>query len=176
VVRVPKTLFLLGIRDGFYAHHANRKDFPTELTWVISSQLVQLGGCVALFGGWGVVLYVLHSHVGIVYLNAVFAGNHYDREAFDAASAADVAPWALQVRTARNYGDDVVTAFVCGGLEHQIEHHLFPAMPRQHLKRAAPIVFDWCVRHGLVYERLSLPRALSRVVRFHLVTDASNKM
>lgn len=168
VVRVPKTLFLLGVRDGFYAHHANRRNFPRELAWVVTSQLAQLGACVALFGPWGVGIYLLHSHVGIVYLNAVFAGNHYDLAAYDEADAAALSSWELQVRTARNYAGGAVTAFVCGGLEHQIEHHLFPALPRAQLKRAAPIVKAWCAEHGLPYEALPLGASLARVVRFHL--------
>jgi fatty acid desaturase len=115
-VRVPKTLFLLGLRDGFYAHHANRPRFFVELAWVVTSQLLQLGACLALFGPWGVGIFVLHSHVGIVYLNAIFSGNHYDLPSYDAVDADALPAWELQVRTARNYGDDVVTRFVCGGL------------------------------------------------------------
>src|SRR5690606_19935359 len=34
-----------------------------------------------------------------------------------------------------------------GGLNYQIEHHLFPSMPRPNLRRAAPIVAEYCRTH-----------------------------
>ena len=168
-VRVPKTLFLMGIRDGVYAYRSNRKDFPRELAWVLVSQAGQLAFFVACFGAAGIALYVLHSHIGIVYLNAVFAGNHYDRDSFDVDGAAALSNWELQVRSTRNYTGGLVTRFVCGGLEKQIEHHLFPTLPRHQLRRAAPVVKAWCAELGLPYAEASLPAALANVVRFHLV-------
>lgn len=42
-----------------------------------------------------------------------------------------------------------------GGLQHQLEHHLFPRMPRQHLRSAVPHVRDFCGKHGLAYTSLS---------------------
>jgi|UniRef100_A0A804NI93 acyl-lipid Delta6-acetylenase / acyl-lipid (9-3)-desaturase len=40
-----------------------------------------------------------------------------------------------------------------GGLQFQVEHHLFPRLPRCHLRRVAPLVRDLCRKHGLPYER-----------------------
>lgn len=167
-IRVPKTLFLMGIRDGVYCFKTNRPAFARECAWVVSSQLVQLAFFVWLLGPLGVLAFAFHSHIGVVYLNAVFAGNHYDLESFDVDTAADVPGWALQVRASRNYTDDVATVFVSGGLAFQIEHHLFPTLPRRRLRRAAPIVRAWCAEQGLRYEQLSLPASLARVVRFHM--------
>lgn len=41
-----------------------------------------------------------------------------------------------QVPTSRNIRGGRVIDFLLGGLNHQIEHHLFPNMPRPHLRRA----------------------------------------
>jgi fatty acid desaturase len=38
-----------------------------------------------------------------------------------------------------------------GGLQYQIEHHLFAAVPRHNLPKIQPWVMDFCARHGLPY-------------------------
>ena len=45
-----------------------------------------------------------------------------------------------QVLSSRNVLPHPVTDFVFGGLNYQIEHHLFPTMPRVHFRRARTIV------------------------------------
>jgi fatty acid desaturase len=62
-----------------------------------------------------------------------------------------------------------VIAFFMGGLHHQIEHHLFPSMPRPSLRRAAGMVRAHCAKHGIAYTETSLPQAFAAVVR-HLNT------
>jgi len=42
-----------------------------------------------------------------------------------------------------------------GGLQFQIEHHLFPRLPRCHLRKVAPYVRDLCKKHGLPYSAAS---------------------
>ncbi|TVU34111.1 hypothetical protein EJB05_15939, partial [Eragrostis curvula] len=39
-----------------------------------------------------------------------------------------------------------------GGLQFQVEHHLFPRLPRCHLRRVAPVVRELCRKHGLPYQ------------------------
>jgi len=53
-----------------------------------------------------------------------------------------------------------------GGLNYQIEHHLFPSMPSAMLGRAQPLVRDFCLRHDLPYEETSLPRSFVLVLRY----------
>jgi len=38
-----------------------------------------------------------------------------------------------------------------GGLQHQIEHHLFPRLPRHNLRKIAPFVQALCAKHCLHY-------------------------
>ena len=45
-----------------------------------------------------------------------------------------------QVLMSRNIRGSRVARLVMGGLNYQIEHHLFPSMPRPHLRRAAPMI------------------------------------
>lgn len=61
--------------------------------------------------------------------------------------------WAIhQVKTSIDYahGDSIMT-FLCGALNYQIEHHLFPAISQYHYPALAPIVMDVCKKHGIRY-------------------------
>ena len=52
-----------------------------------------------------------------------------------------------------------------GGLDYQIEHHLFPSMPRPHLRLAAPLIAAYCADHGVVYTSVGLWRSYRIVLR-----------
>jgi fatty acid desaturase len=54
---------------------------------------------------------------------------------------------------------------VFGGLNYQIEHHLFPHMPRPNLRRAQPIVRDFCARHGISYMQTGVFASYAIVLR-----------
>ena len=53
--------------------------------------------------------------------------------------------------TSRNVRAGRATDFLYGGLNYQIEHHLFPAMSRNQLHRAQPIVAAFCAENGIPY-------------------------
>jgi hypothetical protein len=55
--------------------------------------------------------------------------------------------------------------FMMGGLNYQIEHHLFPSMPRPHLRRAAPTIRDFCRDHGVPYTETGLLRSYAIVTQ-----------
>jgi len=42
-----------------------------------------------------------------------------------------------------------------GGLQFQLEHHLFPRLPRCHLRNVSPVVRELCKKHNLPYRSLS---------------------
>lgn len=46
-----------------------------------------------------------------------------------------------------------------GGLQFQIEHHLFPRLPRCHLREISPFVIDLCKKHNLPYNAASFWKA-----------------
>ena len=55
--------------------------------------------------------------------------------------------------------------WVLGGLNYQIEHHLFPNMPRPNLRRAQPLIRAFCQDHGLLYTEASLFGSYAEAVR-----------
>jgi fatty acid desaturase len=61
-----------------------------------------------------------------------------------------------QVLTARNVRGGLLTDFALGGLNYQIEHHLFPSMPRPNLRRAQAMVAAFCADRDVAYTQTSL--------------------
>lgn len=46
-----------------------------------------------------------------------------------------------------------------GGLQFQVEHHLFPRMPRCHLRKISPLVKELCKKHNVPYNCVSFWKA-----------------
>ena len=60
-------------------------------------------------------------------------------------------PLLRQVLTSRNIRGSLVLDYALGGLNYQIEHHLFPSMSRPDLRRAQPVVRRFCEERGIPY-------------------------
>ena len=71
--------------------------------------------------------------------------------------------------TSRNVRGGRLVDLVLGGLDYQIEHHLFPNMPRPNLRRVQPLIRAFCQQHGLPYTEASLLGSYAEAVR-HLHT------
>ena len=100
------------------------------------------------------VFALVHHMVFGLHLGSVFAPNHKGMEMPD-----DDSNWGhleKQVLTSRNVNGGLVTDWMMGGLNYQIEHHLFPSMPRANLRFAQPIVKQYCERIGMPYLTTSL--------------------
>jgi fatty acid desaturase len=70
-----------------------------------------------------------------------------------------------QVLTSRDVRGGILTDFALGGLNYQIEHHLFPNMPRPCLRRAQAIIRSYCEGQGLPFHETSLIESYSAVLR-----------
>ncbi|MFI1970892.1 acyl-CoA desaturase [Streptomyces cinnamoneus] len=98
---------------------------------------------------------LLHHALFGLHLGMVFAPNHKGMEMPDP----DGERWGhlrRQVLTSRNVRGGPVTDWFMGGLNYQIEHHLFPSMPRPHLRLARPLVRAHCRTSGLTYAETGL--------------------
>ncbi len=89
-----------------------------------------------------------------LYLGCSFAPNHKGMPTLD--NDAPMCFAARQVVTARNVTGGAVIHFLLGGLNYQIEHHLFPAMCRPNLAKAQSLVRAFCVEEGLPYAETGL--------------------
>lgn len=72
--------------------------------------------------------------------------------------------YALQAQAARDVELPEWLSILCGGLDLQIEHHLFPRLPPNRLRQIAPRVREICAEHGVRYSADSWPRTLRSVV------------
>ncbi|PJI86631.1 fatty acid desaturase family protein [Luteimicrobium subarcticum] len=79
-----------------------------------------------------------------------------------------------QVLMSRNIRGGVVVDFLMGGLNRQVEHHLFPGMPRPNLAQVQPLVRTFCERLGVSYTEVGLV-ASYRIVLGYL-NDVEHRM
>jgi fatty acid desaturase len=103
----------------------------------------------------------VHQGVFGLYLGLSFAPNHKGMPMLSSEDSAAGSHDHLrtQVLTARNVRPGRVVDAALGGLNYQIEHHLFPSMPRHNLRRAQPIVQAFCVSRGVSYVETGLLRS-----------------
>jgi fatty acid desaturase len=98
-----------------------------------------------------------------LYLGCAFAPNHKGMPTLTEADQLDFV--RRQVLTSRNVTGSRPVDFLLGGLNYQIEHHLFPNMPRPNLRHAQPLVRAFCAQHGLPYVEASLFGSYAEAVR-----------
>jgi fatty acid desaturase len=84
-----------------------------------------------------------------LYLGCAFAPNHKGMPVLSEHDTTDFL--RRQVLTSRNVSGGRVTETLLGGLNYQIEHHLFPAMPRPSLRRCRILVRAFCAQAGVRY-------------------------
>ncbi|MFD4628984.1 fatty acid desaturase family protein [Streptomyces sp. NPDC058284] len=112
--------------------------------------------------GIGLAFIAVHQCLFGFYMGLMFAPNHKGLPVRDGAE--EELDWLTrQVITSRNLAPNRITDFFYGGLNYQIEHHLFPAMPRRNLRRAQPLVKEYLVRNGLPYAEERLLRSYLKV-------------
>ncbi|MFI6697422.1 fatty acid desaturase family protein [Streptomyces sp. NPDC050509] len=106
--------------------------------------------------GQAVVFAVIHQMLHGLHLGMSFAPNHKGMEMPDPENCADWGHLRRQVLTSRNVRGGLFTDWFLGGLNYQIEHHLFPSMPRPHLRLAQPLVRAHCRTLGIPYTETGL--------------------
>jgi fatty acid desaturase len=99
-----------------------------------------------------------------LYLGASFAPNHKGMPVLRPDDDHDFL--RRQVLTSRNIRGGWFTALALGGLNYQIEHHLFPSMPRPSLRRSQPLIREFCRQHGLPYCQASLVGSYAQALRY----------
>jgi len=87
--------------------------------------------------GFGIAIIVFFNH---------YACHHYKdtNEQFDFVD--------LVCETTRDMTPSPITDWICGGLNYQIEHHMFPTMPRHNLNEVSKFVKQFCKEQGAEYQ------------------------
>jgi fatty acid desaturase len=113
----------------------------------------------------GKALLFLAVHQGLfgVYLGCTFAPNHKGMPTLTKADRLDYL--RRQVLTSRNVRGGRLLDVALGGLNYQIEHHLFPNMPTPNLRRAQPLVRAYCAELGIDYQQTGLFASYAQALR-----------
>ena len=127
--------------------------------------LAQMGAGVA------VAFFCIHQATFGLYNSSVFASNHKGMEMISANHRLGF--FREQVLTSRNVKPHWLTDFWCGGLNYQIEHHLFPTLPRNRLGQARTLVQQFCAEQGIAYCQTSLAGSYFETFR-HLHRTSSS--
>ena len=147
------TLTAISLLFGGIAYQIRKKRmrYPiTEPVLVAAGLAAYLTLIFFFLGPWhGAAFIAVHRALGGVYMGSVFAPNHKGMPILEKDNELDFLH--QQVLTARNVQGSPLADFWYGGLNYQIDHHLFPNMPRNNLKKAQPIVRAFCEEKGISY-------------------------
>ncbi len=143
---------------------------PVERRWIeIIFLTIRLVGFVALVFivlSPGLAAAFLAVQLGLFgfYLGACFAPNHKGMPIVPKDMKIDFL--RRQAAMSRNIRGSRITDIAMGGLNYQIEHHLFPSMPRPHLREASKIISAYCRRHDVPYMTTGLFESYAIVIRY----------
>ena len=118
----------------------------------------------ALSVGQALVFILVHQALYGLYFGSVFAPNHKGMPTLDSDSQLDFV--RRQVLTSRDVKAHPLTDFWYGGLNYQIEHHLFPSMPRNKLKKAQTIVRAFCEERSIPYRESGALQSNREILQF----------
>lgn len=120
---------------------------------------------VLLLGpGLGIAFLAVQIAVFGVYMGGSFAPNHKGMPLLPKNS--DIDFLRRQVLTSRNISGGRPMAWAMGGLNYQIEHHLFPRMASPKLHRVRPLVIEFCAERGIPYTETSLLTSYGIITRY----------
>ena len=116
-------------------------------------------------GSWQLTLtfYLVHWMIVSIALVLVFAMAHLSNvQAMPADKSPTTPDWALhQLATTANFAPyNKPLSWVIGGLNFQIEHHIFPKISHTRYPLISPVVKRYCEKHNIVYNEFKSFRAV----------------
>jgi fatty acid desaturase len=99
-----------------------------------------------------------------LYMGSSFAPNHIGMPLVSPKLKLDFL--RRQVLMSRNISGGPLMSIFMGGLNYQIEHHLFPSMARPYLRKAQPLVSAYCAAQGVPYTRTTLWQSYRIVIGY----------
>jgi fatty acid desaturase len=124
-----------------------------ELLLLAVHHVIYLGIIIGMLGWWAVPFIVVHQICLGMFLGFVFAPNHKGMPLVEAEDRKDFL--RAQVLTSRNVKAHPITDFMYGGLNYQIEHHLFPSIPRNRMRELQSVVRAFCEERSVSYYETS---------------------
>jgi fatty acid desaturase len=156
----------LGLRlAGFQYVLANKIKYPVaEPLLMVAHFAVYFGLLFFFLSAWHVVLFfAIHQALYGLFVGSVFAPNHKGMLMVGEGEEMDFL--RRQVLTARNVRANPLIDFWYGGLNYQIEHHLFPNMARNKLKEAQVVTRAFCNEHAIPYYETGVFRSVKEILQ-----------
>ena len=137
---------------------------PTEAVLLVAHAAVYLAVVFVVLSPWRALAFIaVQQGVFGLYLASAFAPNHKGMAMPAPGQKLDFVH--RQVTTSRNVRGGKALDVAMGGLNYQIEHHLFPTMPMANLRRCQGMVKAYCSAHGIDYCETSLVRSYAASLR-----------
>lgn len=108
------------------------------------------------------------------FMGSAFAVNHIGMPLVERDSR--IGFLERQVLTSRNVKPSWLKDSLMGGLNYQIEHHLFPSMSRPNLAKARPMVQEFCKEKGIPYKEQGLFKGFAEVIVYMNKVGISTKV
>ena len=143
----------------------NIKYRSVEILFLAVRHLLYFGLIFYQLGAWKALLFiVVHEAFLGLFMASVFAPNH---KGMPIIMDKEIKMGFLrhQVITARNIKSHPFTDFWFGGLNYQIEHHLFPTMARNQLKETQKIVKSFCKARSIAYHETSFLKSYQEILQ-----------
>ncbi len=136
-----------------------------EISLIILHYVLYFGLIFTQLNLWqGIIFILIHQTLFGLYLGLTFAPNHKGMLILEKESSMDFL--RRQVLTARNVHSHPFNDYMYGGLNYQIEHHLFPSMPRNNLKQAQQIIRAYCASHAISYYETSSIQSFKEILSY----------
>ena len=142
-----------------------------KIKYPVAEPLLMIGHLVAYFGllffflsAWHAVLFfIIHQAIFGLVVGSAFAPNH--KGMLMVGENDELGFFRRQVLTSRNVKAHPLTDFWYGGLNYQIEHHLFPNMPRNKLREAHKITKAFCKEHSIPYHETGILQSQREILQ-----------
>jgi fatty acid desaturase len=118
-----------------------------------------------MFGwAWAIALWFFMMLIFGFFMGAAFAPNHKGMPLVARDAKLDF--FQRQVLTSRNIRGTWLTDNLMGGLNYQVEHHLFPSMARPNLRKAHSIVIEYCKENSIPLVEMNLLSSYAVIMRY----------
>jgi len=142
------------------------KSLPAEkativLHWVILAYVLSL---MPSFGA-GLLFFLISEFIGGAGIALIVFMNHYACEQLPKSEGKEADFLELQLHGTKNVNPGIFMDWFAGGLNYQVEHHLFPTIPRHNLSKVKPVVEAFCKEYELPYMSFSYGECLTSVLK-----------
>ncbi len=177
----PVLLFFTGfdlLLDSLQA--LRRRDRPAgiralEFSLMVVRQVAPYVIMGLMFGWlWAIALWFVMMLAFGFFMGAAFAPNHKGMPLVPREAKLDF--FERQVLTSRNIRGSWLKDNLMGGLNYQVEHHLFPSMPRPHLRSAHDIVLAYCADKNITLVEMNLISSYKAIITYLNKVGLSNNV